>query len=601
MSRPLVGGESYYGYTCSIRVSRGGVQVSIESVDSGAESVAGEEDSDSDGVGSGLPADDGATPGSTVLDWSTDLPMGLLGGVDPMVPSESETVDVLDGLTRIGSGEAFLGWARFQSIGVIYDRLVVQPGPSGGSIVDGFADAAARVSGVFAVSRPQAERMIDEAIVLRDDLPQVFGCLREGILSVEQARLIISRTDLVRGPGTASEVVAAVDSQIAETLHTRRGSWKRPRLRDMVDRIVFRQDPDAVRERRERALDRRGVFTDNCGDGVGELTEVMSAENVQIAVAAVRRLADAVCVGDGRTRQQRASDAMFALLSGTRFDCMCAGSDCAAMIPEPGTVPPADARFVIHVVCNEAALVEPDNVESKSVESKSVEPKSVEPKSVEPKTAEFNRAESESAESESAEPDSVDEGDYRDEGEVGGTSRTAHAGCPADPEFEVPVAFMDGHGIISGEHLRDIAARDDARLHRIVPTGTPENADGTFTLPAYGADAYRPKIALDEAIRCRDGYRVDPGCGRSAWSADNDHVTEYDHHDPGAGGPTCYENLNAVSTRYWSVRAAESDRRIWHGPSATTGIRRRSRAASDSRGLPAPDRHWRRRRFPASA
>ena len=213
------------------------------------------------------------------------------------------------------------------------------------------------------MSRPQAERMIDEAIVLRDDLPQVFGCLREGIVSVEQARLVISRTDLVRGPGTPPEVVAAVDEQIATTLRTRRGSWKRPRLRDMVDRIVFRQDPDAVRERRERALDKRGVFTDNCGDGVGELTAVMSAENVRVAVAAVRRLADAVCGGDGRTRQQRASDAMFALLSGSRFECACGSDDCTATIPEPCTVPPADPRFVIHVVCNDAALTPPETAD----------------------------------------------------------------------------------------------------------------------------------------------------------------------------------------------------------------------------------------------
>ena len=345
--------------------------MSIEPVNPWTNPDAGDEDSDNDALstlrraGRASQADstsvgsetDESRPHTDPLDWSTALPLGVLGGIDPESPGDADTVAVMEGLTQLRCGEAFLGWARYQSIGVLYDRLVVARAESDGLIVDGFADAAARISGIFAVSRPQAERMLDDAIVLRDDPPQVFGCLRDGIISIEQARLVISRTDLVRGPGTPPEVVAAVDEQIATTLRTRRGSWKRPRLRDMVDRIVFRQDPDAVRERRERALDRRGVFVDNCGDGVGEITAVMSAENVQIAVAAVRRLADAVCNGDGRTRQQRASDAMFALLSGSRFECACASTDCTAQIPEPGTVPPADPRFVIHVVCNEAALM----------------------------------------------------------------------------------------------------------------------------------------------------------------------------------------------------------------------------------------------------
>ena len=314
--------------------------MSIESVNPWTNPDAGDEESDNDALstlrraGRASQADstsvgsetqgsetDESRPHTDPLDWSTALPLGVLGGIDPESPGDADTVAVMEGLTQLRCGEAFLGWARYQSIGVLYDRLVVERAESDGLIVDGFADAAARISGIFAVSRPQAERMLDDAIVLRDDPPQVFGCLRDGIISIEQARLVISRTDLVRGPGTPPEVVAAVDEQIATTLRTRRGSWKRPRLRDMVDRIVFRQDPDAVRERRERALDRRGVFVDNCGDGVGEITAVMSAENVQIAVAAVRRLADAVCNGDGRTRQQRASDAMFALLSGSRFEC----------------------------------------------------------------------------------------------------------------------------------------------------------------------------------------------------------------------------------------------------------------------------------------
>ena len=69
----------------------------------------------------------------------------------------------------------------------------------------------------------------------------------------------------------------------------------------------------------------------------------------------------------------------------------------------------------------------------------------------------------------------------------------------------------------------------------------------------HQAHPYRPSTALDEAVRCRDGYCADPGCAHSAWTADNDHVTEYDHHNPEAGGHTSYENLN-TKCRYGHIQ-----------------------------------------------
>ncbi|MCX2967268.1 DUF222 domain-containing protein, partial [Gordonia aquimaris] len=123
-----------------------------------------------------------------------------------------------------------------------------------------------------------------------------------------------------------------------------------------------------------------------------EITGVMSAENVRIAAAAVAALADSVCEHDPRTKPQRQSDAMFCLLSGTMFECDCGSDDCTAVIPEPGVVPPADCKAVLHVVADEATVKGMAN----------------------------------------------------------------HAG------------FMDGHGVISGEHVRDIAARADTKVSYLV-------------------------------------------------------------------------------------------------------------------------------------
>ncbi|MBR7195133.1 HNH endonuclease signature motif containing protein, partial [Gordonia sp. SCSIO 19800] len=57
-------------------------------------------------------------------------------------------------------------------------------------------------------------------------------------------------------------------------------------------------------------------------------------------------------------------------------------------------------------------------------------------------------------------------------------------------------------------------------------------------------NGYRPTTSCADFVRVRDGYCTEPGCTRSAFACDLDHVTEYDHTDPARGGATSSENLN---------------------------------------------------------
>ncbi len=101
--------------------------------------------------------------------------------------------------------------------------------------------------------------------------------------------------------------------------------------------------------------------------------------------------------------------------------------------------------------------------------------------------------------------------------------------------------------------MRDLAARPDAVIKPIVPPGTPQNPDGTWTLPAHQrSDPYRPSAALDTYVRVRDGHSVVPGNPTSAFLGDIDHVWEYNHVDPAAGGPTMPDNLN-VKDRFFHI------------------------------------------------
>ena len=434
------------------------------------------------------PAESPSTP------WAT-LPPELLNHIDPTHPHEDDMVALLGGLAEQRRGQAYLAWTQYQTLGVLYDRLVAAREDRDGLLVDGFADAVAHLCGIYAISNFRAQELLNDAIALRDRLPDTFTCLRDGIITADQAHLIITRTDLLEpdNPHTPH-----IDTDIATTLRTKTGSWKRARLRDMTDRMIFRHDPNLIRERRKDALADRGVWTDNRGDGTATLTAAMSAENIRLADAAITALATTVCDHDERTRQQRRADAAFALLTGTRFECHCHHDDCTAQIPEPQTVPPVDPKIVIHVVCNQAALTDPGK------------------------------------QTDSEQTDSDQQAD----------SGTGDA--DTDTEVEIGIGFMDGHGIVSDEHVRDLAQRPDAVIRPLAPETTPENEDGTLTLPAHQpANPYRPSTALDETVRTRDGYCTDAGCERSAWTADLDHVQEYDHHNPAAGGQTTEANLNA--------------------------------------------------------
>ncbi|OUC75844.1 DUF222 domain-containing protein, partial [Gordonia lacunae] len=312
----------------------------------------------------------------------TDLSGEFVAGVDPARAAETDLVMLMAGLDATRRGESYLAWHRYQTIAAMTDRLVTTS--ASGFVMDGHADCAARIARQAAVSRRQAEILIDEAIALRDRLPDTADTLRDGILSQWQIRLILSRTELIPAD---DPIIPALDAEIADTLRRRSGVWDRARLRDMVDRLVFRHDPDAVRQRRKDAMDRRGVWTHELPDGTAELTAVMSAENVRISAKAVSVLADAVCKRDGRKRGHRQSDAMFALLTRKAFECQCDNEQtCTADIPDPQSVLDAvRAEIVIHVVTDAATL----------------------------------------------------------------------AGAPG-------VGFLDEHGIISDEHVRDLAARPDA-------------------------------------------------------------------------------------------------------------------------------------------
>ncbi|MBT0567481.1 DUF222 domain-containing protein [Williamsia sp. CHRR-6] len=412
--------------------------------------------------------------------------MGLLA--DPTAASDA---GLLSEMRHATAGQAFLEWLRLSRAAELHARRVAPTAESDTRRYDGFVQCATSIAAVHNMSQTAGERLLDTAVTMATRLPKVGACLRDGLISGRDLRTIITRTDLITDPDTH----ALIDTDIATALH-RRGSWSTARLRDMVDRIVYRYDSYAVRERRKQALSERGFWCDPRPDGMAEVSATMTAE---AAIAMARRidaLARAVCSRDDRSLAARRSDALFCLTMGVAWECSCNQPDCTApVVPDAEAVtrrdiPATATSLVVHVVCD--------------LET-------------------------------------------------------------AAGDGETP-AFIDGYGVISAPHLTDLLTRPGTSIRPVGGSDTP-------LPPHLPSDPYRPSTALDTILRTRDLYCTWPGCNLRAWTADLDHVTEYDHHDPAAGGQTCYRDMNTKCRFHHGIKTFTTfldDQTVTHGITTQT-------------------------------
>ncbi|MBY6438414.1 DUF222 domain-containing protein, partial [Rhodococcus kroppenstedtii] len=511
----------------------------------------------------GVGAADAAQVGS--VPWPARDPAAL--GLPPSF--DLPVVGHLDALVDLAAGAGYLEWRRYRHAAALHTELVVPEEDRDERAVDAFAQCAARIATALSVSQYVAERVLDNAVALRDRLPRVFECLRDGVVSPTFIRTIVSRTELIHGRPYQEQV----DADIAAALR-KPGSWSTARVRDLCDQMVYRRDPDAVRERREEALKGRCFFTEAGLDGMATVGATMSAERAAIVARVVERLASQVCKHDSRTKGARASDALFALVKHAPFGCDCGRPECAFAAVDADEVAATAARIVIHVVTDTTTLTGPvaanttaakaatepaahartrdgdttavaaDRVvagEKAAVDVAPVEEVVVEEVVVEETAADAVAVESVSPNEFAADDVAANEA-ATDEVAVKAAAAVEAAAVEApdvEPELVDGVGYVAGLGIISGAHVRDLANDPDAVIR---PLG-----DGTHTpLPAtQPADPYRPSAGLDTFIRARDRYCTWPGCNTPARDGDLDHITEYDHAHPERGGQTSATGLGA--------------------------------------------------------
>ncbi|MFW0873829.1 DUF222 domain-containing protein [Rhodococcoides corynebacterioides] len=510
-------------------------------------------------VGAGA-ASAAATPWAA-LDHSA---LGLPASTD--LPSAR----ALDALVHAAAGVACLKWFEYQLAAVMHAELVEPFEDEDRRELDAFTRCAAAIATTMSITPFAARTLLTDAVALRDRLPLVAQCLRDGIVTPHHIRTIVSRTELIEGQCYA----ALVDADIAAALR-KPGSWSPARMETMVDTMVHRRDPDAVRARREAAKRNREFTVETGRDGMATTTDTRSAEDTAVFAETVHRLAAQVCPKDTRSKAARASDAHYALVTQTEFGCDCDRpiTDCRYKNVDVGTFAATAPRIVIHLITDTTTLTGPvpapdservcrspqhlprpdaDRVETRAeveVDGDATGSVAVERVATEPPAAELVAAgavavESVSAESLSSDGQNAEAGagvDVSADATVAEDEAPRIRGCdePLGLDTVDGVGFLAGIGIISGAHVRDLAA--DPRTV-IRPLG-----DGTDTpLPAtQPSNPYRPSAALDAYVRARDQFCTWPGCNKPAWDGDLDHITEYDHHDPTRGGTTSAGGLGA--------------------------------------------------------
>ncbi|WP_235174944.1 DUF222 domain-containing protein [Tomitella biformata] len=427
----------------------------------------------------------------------------------------ADTVSVaglIDNIRGRDHRQSRLAWEIYTDIERIHALTLDRPPELDTRVFDHFANSSALLGAVNHIDKSHADALVNEALALVHRIPLTGLCLYDGIINQRQFQLLVSVTDLVDGWPSAPDV----DKQIAKDLQDN-GPGSTRRLRDLTKRAIFAHDPDAVRRRAEQARARRTATVRPRPDGMAHLGITAPAEDAQLAMAAVEALiAAAICPHDPRKKNARRSDAAMNTLQGIPLVCQCGREDCTAT-PRGAGMSDLHARIVVHVICQDGTLGGDSHDGGGPDEGGPQDSPDGGPGSEDPGG------------------DGSDDGPG-DDGPSDDGPHNSGPECGGDAERP---GFLDGYGVITADHVRAIAQRPDAIIR-------PLNPKPGQALPTHQpGDPYRFSAALDTFIRARDGYCVFAGCNKPAWACDLDHVDEFNHDDPAAGGQTSAGGANA--------------------------------------------------------
>lgn len=118
-------------------------------------------------------------------------------------------------------------------------------------------------------------------------------------------------------------------------------------------------------------------------------------------------------------------------------------------------------------------------------------------------------------------------------------------------------AHLDGYGVISAEHARDIAGGAVIRKVKVPADAERESAGASEQVSSPvtpSAFVYRPGAVLDTWLRVIAGSCQWLHCDVAAWNSDLDHTEPFDHRDPTRGGKTAASNMSAYCRNHHRLK-----------------------------------------------
>ncbi|WP_299169241.1 HNH endonuclease signature motif containing protein [uncultured Arthrobacter sp.] len=440
-----------------------------------------------------------------------------------ILPDTLELLRTADRLASwVASRQALLIAEVFHRIHKWNGDAQANPGHRGSDPQLSLMLAAQEITPVLRVPGRTAQRMLDEALRLTGELPETWEALDAGRISPTQASVIVDESGSI-----PAEAVAGFEETVLETA----GDLTRPKLTRRCRRLREELHPESIIDRKARAVKDRHVEVQPEQDGMAWLSAYLPAEQAHGIFNRVDAAARSLQGPDeGRTLSQLRADVfadvlthtctgdpkrgtgyrgvgasvfvtvpVMTLLGHQRKDWQNLHGGAAGTAGTAGAADAAGAASVARAAGAEAAGAgTPAGVSG----------------------AAGTRGPARSADAASAQAAGTGADDKPSESD---TVIPDLAGCEN--------GLLEGYGPIDPETARNLAAHAPSFTRILVH---PE----TGAVLSVGRDRYRPPKHLQDWVRITNPTCIHPGCNRSSWSCEIDHVTPWAH-----GGKTALDNL----------------------------------------------------------
>ncbi|WP_166348793.1 HNH endonuclease signature motif containing protein [Phytoactinopolyspora limicola] len=227
-----------------------------------------------DGVVGPIPGVDGSRFAGVVP--GTELAVAL----DAARPAGLSVHELAD---TVAAWERMIAWCaakQAEAVAELTHRRELRPDDGGGrfSSLHPVPVTAAALCVVWPWTKPQAEKLVDQAVTLVEDYPGVHRALDEGRLDVSKAR-IVTRALTKCDP----DVAALIQKAVLPFVHT----WTEVKLSRVINELLHELDTAGTKRRHRQARDRRGVWVEPGEDGMAWLIAYLPAEEATAIMAAL--------------------------------------------------------------------------------------------------------------------------------------------------------------------------------------------------------------------------------------------------------------------------------------------------------------------------